>query len=358
MNMDAFLMQVYILSILGVSQARSRLIELLPGFDSFKYCLEPPPQCPNPNITFHLYTRYTNDYVLDNTDPDNLLQAPFILNAPIKILIHGYTGNKDYSPNIELRPAYLTYKNLNVISVDYKDLVQEPCYVQAVHNVPLVGKCTAAFIKHLFRVRTDLDFKDLHVVGFSLGAQVAGHIGRLTNGTIQRITGLDPASPLFDTYIVSNEMLDKSDAVFVDVVHTNIGYKGKSVPLGNVDFYANNAMIQPACGFNSTCSHVRAVEYYAESIMAKNEFLAVRCMSYLLYTLDFCEPSNLSNLVRMGEHVPQTAKGIYYFMTNSQAPFARGLSPYREAKPKTSSGLKISPSTLSLGSLKNFFIPQ
>lgn len=79
--------------------------------------------------------------------------------------------------------------NLNVISVDYKELVQAPCYVQAVHNVPLVGKCTKMLLLKLFRLRPDLSLYDLHVVGFSLGAQVAGHVGRLMNSTILRITG-------------------------------------------------------------------------------------------------------------------------------------------------------------------------
>jgi len=39
-------------------------------------------------------------------------------------------------------------------------------------------------------LRPDLYLRDLHVVGFSLGAQVAGHVGRLMNSTIQRITGM------------------------------------------------------------------------------------------------------------------------------------------------------------------------
>lgn len=62
------------------------------------------------------------------------------------------------------------------------------------------------------------------------------------------VTGLDPASPMFNTFVLSNEVLDKSDALFVDVLHTNIGLKGKYVPLGHVDFYANNGAFQPGCG--------------------------------------------------------------------------------------------------------------
>lgn len=96
--------------------------------------------------------------------------------------------------------AFLAYQDLNVISVNYKDLVQAPCYVQAVHNVPLVGKCTKMLLLRLFRLRPDLNLHDLHVVGFSLGAQVAGHVGRLMNGTIQRITGKRSTWP--DTFFL------------------------------------------------------------------------------------------------------------------------------------------------------------
>jgi len=57
------------------------------------------------NLFVFIHYRYTDDYVLDVTKPDTLLEAPFILHAPIKLLIHGYTGYKDYSPNTELRPG-------------------------------------------------------------------------------------------------------------------------------------------------------------------------------------------------------------------------------------------------------------
>lgn len=57
------------------------------------------------NLFVFIHSRYTDDYVLDVTKPDTLLEAPFILHAPIKLLIHGYTGYKDYSPNTELRPG-------------------------------------------------------------------------------------------------------------------------------------------------------------------------------------------------------------------------------------------------------------
>ena len=43
------------------------------------------------------------------------------------------------------------------------------------------------------RVGTSLSLNNVHIVGFSLGAQVAGKAGAVLNGSLARITGLDPA---------------------------------------------------------------------------------------------------------------------------------------------------------------------
>jgi hypothetical protein len=59
------------------------------------------------NIIVCFTHRNTTDYELTE-DQDNLLNAPFILNASIKLLIHGYTGDQNYSPNTELRPGNVT----------------------------------------------------------------------------------------------------------------------------------------------------------------------------------------------------------------------------------------------------------
>jgi hypothetical protein len=47
-----------------------------------------------------------------------------------------------------------------------------------------------------FKLKINVGGSDMslfHVVGFSLGAQVTGHLGYKLQGKIQRITGLDPA---------------------------------------------------------------------------------------------------------------------------------------------------------------------
>lgn len=58
--------------------------------------------------------------------------------------------------------------------------------------------------------------------------------------------GLDPALPFFTTSD-RHSKLDKTDAKFVDVIHTNAGVYGKIEPSGHVDFYMNGGQTQPAC---------------------------------------------------------------------------------------------------------------
>ena len=43
------------------------------------------------------------------------------------------------------------------------------------------------------RDEVSFQLSDIHIVGFSLGAQVAGKAGADLSGNLARITGLDPA---------------------------------------------------------------------------------------------------------------------------------------------------------------------
>lgn len=66
----------------------------------------------------------------------------------------------------------------------------------------------------------------MHLVGHSLGSQIAGYVGKSFVNTsyepIQQITALDPAFPLFDGYSPKIR-LHKSDARHVLVIHSNVG---------------------------------------------------------------------------------------------------------------------------------------
>lgn len=64
---------------------------------------------------------------------------------------------------------------------------------------------------------------------------------------IGRITGLDPAGPLYNDLSKENR-LSYDDANFVDVIHTNAGILGIIPPIGHMDFYPDGGVYQRSCG--------------------------------------------------------------------------------------------------------------
>lgn len=94
------------------------------------------------------------------------------------------------------------------------------------------------------------------------------------------MTGLDPALPLFKFEDVARR-LDKTDADYVEVIVTNAGMLGFCLPIGNATFYPNGGTFQPKCGLDivGACAHLRAPEYYIESIH-NPQFIAFQCDTY------------------------------------------------------------------------------
>lgn len=82
----------------------------------------------------------------------------------------------------------------------------------------------------------------IHLIGHSPGAHIVGSAGRTfnykTEKLLPRITGLDPASPCFNEG-ESLSSLERGDADFVAIIHTNVGVLGKKESIGDADFYPN-----------------------------------------------------------------------------------------------------------------------
>lgn len=123
-----------------------------------------------------------------------------------------------------------------------------PWYFTAARNTRVVGEYTASFIDYL--ISRGMPLQSLHLLGLSLGAQMAGIAGaNVKSGKIPRITGLDPAGPIF-TKLPNSLKLDKSDAEFVDVIHTDAGIFGYPRSIGHADFWPNQGVSpQPGCQF-------------------------------------------------------------------------------------------------------------
>ncbi|KAG5680331.1 hypothetical protein PVAND_009842 [Polypedilum vanderplanki] len=287
-------------------------------------------KCPDPDIKFYLHTRSNpDDRQLIHTDEtwekSNLSSSFYNPRYPVKVIIHGYNSDMMLTPLIDAKREYLQRGDYNLFFVDWAVLGPAPCYPSAVHNTRHVGECIAQLIS---RIR-DTGNEDIHLVGFSLGAQVCNYVAttlRNDNYTIPRITGLDPAMPLFITTDLDNK-LDASDAEFVDVVHTNALVQGQIERCGHVDFYLNGGIIQPGCssfGVNPfQCSHHRAPDYFAESIQSTIGFWGWKCQSYFYYLFGMCTPTSDMQALA-GEDCRKTTQGMYFINTNAVSPFAMG----------------------------------
>lgn len=79
-------------------------------------------------------------------------------------------------------------EEMNIICVDWANGAELPNYVKAATNTRLVGKQLAILLNGLIDY-AGLSPRTMHLIGFSLGAHVAGFAGsELKN--LSRITGL------------------------------------------------------------------------------------------------------------------------------------------------------------------------
>lgn len=80
---------------------------------------------------------------------------------------------------------------MNVILVDYGLIAMQNCYMNSVKNVPVISQCLVELVEAIVKNRPDLNLKDFHFIGFSLGAQIAGQMCRFKDKSMvfSRITG-------------------------------------------------------------------------------------------------------------------------------------------------------------------------
>ncbi|CAG9760475.1 unnamed protein product [Ceutorhynchus assimilis] len=298
-------------------------------------------RCIHPELVkFSLSIPYENDNLIYELDPLNLeLPREFNPLIPLKVVIHGYGGL-----DIDISTGNVTkaYQDVgyNIIIVDWEPLAEIPCYTTAYLNTWYVAQCITILLVGL--VPLGINPQIIHVVGFSLGAHVSGLVGNNLQKTLgssfYRITGLDPALPFFAT-LNNDWKLDKTDADFVDVIHTSAGTFGKLEATGHVDFYVNGGSLQPTCQYRKyppLCSHIMAGLYFAESIrnsvFGGKSFLARKCDNVAHYLLGLCNGNG--NMALMGENVFYLTRGTYYLETADKPPYALGFTSNYPRKKK------------------------
>ncbi|XP_030899569.2 lipase member H isoform X2 [Melopsittacus undulatus] len=194
------------------------------------------------NVKLLLYTRQNPTCAEELSSP-----ASKYLDVTKKttFIIHGYrfTGSAPvWIPDLVL--LLLSAEDMNVIVVDWNRGATTLIYSHASRNCKRVAEILKKLIDEMLIDGASLN--SMHMIGVSLGAHISGFVGQLFDGALGRITGLDPAGPLYRGKPPS-ERLDPTDAQFVDVVHSDTDGLGYREALGHIDFYPNGGTDQPGC---------------------------------------------------------------------------------------------------------------
>lgn len=242
------------------------------------------------------------------------------------ISIHELTGDRLNEMNRLLTRSNLEAKDTNVIVVDYSRLGDVDHYVDGAATAALVAEALADLIA-LFKSSFKMDLRQLHLVGYSLGGQIAGLCGQLVGQRFQEkighITALDPIGVIYTPDMDADRRLSADDAAFVEVVHTNAGGRGYSGACGHADYFPNGGSVQAGCSAeDDECSHRRAYELIPDmwTPRAEHELFLSKCDS--LEELD--EFSCRWHNKLMGDLHNRSPPGIYYVRTNAIRPFGQG----------------------------------
>ncbi|KAL7011646.1 hypothetical protein ACKWTF_014366 [Chironomus riparius] len=263
------------------------------------------------------------------------------------LIIHGFEGSYETRIGKSLVDSFLTRPEYNVIFADWSERANGG-YLDVVY---VMSEVAQKFVRLLNKIQTfGYDLSKIYIVGHSLGAHMAGRIGTLLqsqNVFLPRITGLDPAGPLFnwtalimkifgsDVFFPRFKPLTKGNAKFVDIIHSNAGwFRGLMFSTGDVDFWPNGGSIQPmctGCGFLnlfknldkcSSCHHLASAFYYAESVRSSESiFTARRCKSGSILPLAMlCRGPEVAS---MGFYASRASRsGDYYLTTKATAPYS------------------------------------
>ncbi|XP_055986819.1 hepatic triacylglycerol lipase isoform X2 [Sorex fumeus] len=282
--------------------------------------------------------------------PDTLRQCGFNTSRPLVMIIHGWSVDGFLESWIWQMVAALKTgpaQPVNVALADWISLAHNH-YALAVRNTRLVGQEVAALVRWL---EDTLQFSPnkVHLVGYSLGAHVSGFAGSYLGSKhkIGRITGLDPAGPMFEGTSPSDR-LSPDDAKFVDAIHTfTREHMGLSVgikqPVGHYDYYPNGGSFQPGChflelykhianhGLNALaqtikCAHERSVQLFIDSLLYRDTpSKAYLCSDMDSFSQGLCLNCRKGQCNTLGYHTRQESHSkkskMLFLVTRAQSPF-------------------------------------
>ncbi|XP_037536848.1 endothelial lipase [Nematolebias whitei] len=270
-----------------------------------------------------------------------LEECGFNATAKTFFIIHGWTMSGMFENWMHKLVSAVMQRelNANVVIVDWIPLAQQ-LYPDAVNHTHTVGLDIAGMLNWL-QDELQLSLKNVHLIGYSLGAHVAGYAGTFVDGTVGRITGLDPAGPMFEG-VEEQKRLSPDDADFVDVLHTYtreaLGVSiGIQQPIGDIDIYPNGGEVQPGCGFTDVlavagnfmevmkCEHERAVHLFVDSLMNRDHMsFAFQCTGPDRFKKGVCLSCRKNRCNNIGYNAKKMRKrrnSKMYLKTRANTPF-------------------------------------
>ncbi|KAM8972247.1 hepatic triacylglycerol lipase [Pelodytes ibericus] len=268
----------------------------------------------NRNTKLKLYVEGSDeDFCEIRTFQSKTLEmCAFNSSYPLVILVHGWSVNGILESWMwKMASAFKSNQGpVNVIIADWLSYAHE-FYPIASQNTRVIGLEIAEFVEWLESL-VQLRRSNVHLIGYSLGAHVSGFAGSYITGPnkIGRITGLDPAGPLFEC-VSPADRLSPDDADFVDAIHTStqlhMGFSlGIKQAVGHYDFYPNGGGFQPGChltdlynhlseygihGFKEPlkCSHERSVHLFIDSLLNNDkQSMGYRCKDINTFNKGLC----------------------------------------------------------------------
>ncbi|MBN3309739.1 LIPL lipase, partial [Amia calva] len=277
---------------------------------------------------------------------ETLSDCEFNHTAKTFLIIHGWTVSGMFESWVAklVSALYEREHHANVIVVDWLSTAHNH-YPIAAQNTKLVGQDIARFIDWM-EEKVNFPLDNMHLIGYSLGAHVAGFAGSHASNKVGRITGLDPAGPVFEG-AHAHGRLSPDDAHFVDVLHTfTRGSLGLSIgiqqPVGHIDIYPNGGNFQPGCNLRGAlekiashgifavseavkCQHERSIHLFIDSLLNEQEAsTAYRCSSKEMFDRGSCLSCRKNRCNTVGYDVSQVRhkrSARMYTRTRASMPF-------------------------------------
>nr|KAF6422605.1 lipase G, endothelial type [Rousettus aegyptiacus] len=149
-----------------------------------------------PKVKFNLRTSEDPEHegcYLSLGHNQSLEDCGFNMTAKTFFIIHGWTLSGMFENWLYklVSALHTREKEANIVVVDWLPLAHQ-IYMDAVNNTQAVGRSIARMLDWL-QEKDDFSLKNVHLIGYSLGAHAAGYTGNFVKGTVGRITAIAEA---------------------------------------------------------------------------------------------------------------------------------------------------------------------